>query len=146
MKRKRKDIFKQETIDNYSEKVRQQGVIRLNCGDSSEYNSKVRSYRNSISTELNERLPDGMFVFTSKFLLNPSEIYLYDESCENLLISFIQEQILSSKMIENYLGCKRVIGLIKDLEKDLKTIPKNILDVKSIAFKKMEYIERQAFE
>ncbi|MFR6142842.1 MAG: hypothetical protein ACLUJM_08860 [Finegoldia sp.] len=146
MKRKRKDIFKQETIESYSNKVRQHGVIRLNCGDSSEYNSKVKSYRNSISTELNERLPDGMFVFTSKFLLNPSEIYLYDESCESLLISVIQEQILSSKMIENYLDCKRVIGLIKDLEKDLKTIPKKILDVKSIAFKKMEYIERQAFE
>lgn len=146
MKRKRKDIFKQETIDSYSNKVKQHGVIKLNCGDSSEYNSKVKSYRNSISTELNERLPDGMFVFTSKFLLNPSEIYLYDESCEDLLLKIIKEQITSSKMIESYLDCKRVIGLIKDLEKDLKIVPKEILDVKSIAFKKMEYIEKQAFK
>lgn len=146
MKRKRKDIFKQETIDSYSNKVRLQGVIRLNCGDSSEHNSKAKSYRKSISTELNERLPDGIFVFTSKFLLNPSEIYVYEESCENLLINVIQEQILPVKMRATYLDCKRVIGLIKDLEKDLQHIPEDILDTKADTFKKMENIERMVFE
>lgn len=146
MKRKRKDIFKQETIDSYSNKVRSQGVIRLNCGDSSEYNSKVKSYRNSITLELNERLPDGMFVFSSKFLLNPAEIYVYDESCEGMLIEFIKEQILPVEMRATYLDCKRVIGLIKDLEKDLQHIPEDILDTKADTFKKMEYIERTVFE
>lgn len=145
MKRKRKDIFKQETIDSYSNKVRLQGVIRLNCGDSSEHNSKAKSYRKSISTELNERLPDGIFVFTSKFLLNPSEIYVYEESCEKLLINVIQEQILPVKMRATYLDCKRVIGLIKDLEKDLQHIPKDILDAKTDTFVKMEYIETREF-
>ncbi|MFN2102830.1 hypothetical protein ABDJ34_07945 [Finegoldia dalianensis] len=146
MKRKRKDIFKQETIDSYSNKVKLQGLIRLNCGDSSEYNSKVKSYRNSITLELNERLPDGMFVFSSKFLLNPAEIYVYDESCEDMLIDVIKEQILPVKMRATYLDCKRVIGLIKDLEKDLRHIPEDILDTKLDTFKKMEYIERTVFE
>lgn len=146
MKRKRKDIFKQETIDSYSNKVRLNGVIRLNCGDSSEYNSKVKSYRNSITLELNERLPDGMFVFSSKFLLNPAEIYVYDESCEDMLIDVIKEQILPVKMRATYLDCKRVISLIKDLEKDLQHIPEDILDTKADTFKKMENIERMVFE
>lgn len=146
MKRKRKDIFKQETIDSYSNKVRSHGLIRLNCGDSSEYNSKVKSYRNSITVELNERLPDGMFVFSSKFLLNPAEIYVYDESCEDMLIDVIKEQILPVKMRATYLDCKRVISLIKDLEKDLQHIPEDILDTKADTFKKMENIERMVFE
>lgn len=146
MKRKRKDIFKQETIDSYSNKVKLHGLIRLNCGDSSEYNSKVKSYRNSITVELNERLPDGMFVFSSKFLLNPAEIYVYDESCEEQLIEVIKEQILPVKMRATYLDCKRVIGLIKDLEKDLQHIPEKILDTKVDAFKKMECIERTVFK
>ncbi len=146
MKRKRKDIFKQETIDSYSNKVRLHGLIRLNCGDSSEYNSKVKSYRNSITLELNERLPDGMFVFSSKFLLNPAEIYVYDESCENQLINVIKEQIIPVEMRATYLDCKRVIGLIKDLEKDLQHISEDILDTKVDTFKKMECIERTVFE
>lgn len=146
MKRKRKDIFKQETIDSYSNKVKLHGLIRLNCGDSSEYNSKVKSYRNSITVELNERLPDGMFVFSSKFLLNPAEIYVYDESCEEQLIEVIKEQIMPVEMRATYLDCKRVIGLIKDLEKDLQHIPEDILDTKVDAFKKMECIERTVFE
>ena len=146
MKRKRKDIFKQETIDSYSNKVRLHGLIRLNCGDSSEYNSKVKSYRNSITLELNERLPDGMFVFSSKFLLNPAEIYVYDESCEDMLIGVIKEQIIPVEMRATYLDCKRVIGLIKDLEKDLQHISEDILDTKVDTFKKMECIERTVFE
>lgn len=146
MKRKRKDIFKQETIDSYSNKVRLHGLIRLNCGDSSEYNSKVKSYRNSITLELNERLPDGMFVFSSKFLLNPAEIYVYDESCEDQLINVIKEQIIPVEMRATYLDCKRVIGLIKDLEKDLQHISEDILDTKVDTFKKMECIERTVFE
>lgn len=146
MKRKRKDIFKQETIDSYSNKVRLHGLIRLNCGDSSEYNSKVKSYRNSITLELNERLPDGMFVFSSKFLLNPAEIYVYDESCEDMLIDVIKEQIIPVEMRATYLDCKRVIGLIKDLEKDLQHISEDILDTKVDTFKKMECIERTVFE